>query len=100
MVVRYRFRLYLLALVTIGGFAGLLFRLWSIQIDRHEYFSSRVPGTSDLTVRVPGVRGELKDSKGVTLATNRPSFEVIFNQLVQQRYHVNESSTSFFQAVA
>ncbi len=79
MVVRYRFRLYLLALVTIGGFAGLLFRLWSIQIDRHEYFSSRVPGTSDLTVRVPGVRGEIKDCNGVTLVTNRPSFEVIFD---------------------
>lgn len=79
MVVRYRFRLYLLALITIAGFAGLLFRLWSIQIDRHEEFRSRVPGTSDLTVRVPGVRGEIKDRNGVTLVTNRPSYEVIFN---------------------
>ncbi|MFV1995320.1 MAG: hypothetical protein ACC661_07770, partial [Verrucomicrobiales bacterium] len=79
MVVRFRFRLYLLALLTVAGFAGLIYRLWSVQIERHEYYLSRVPGTSDLSVRVPGVRGEIKDRNGVTLVTNTSSYEVIFD---------------------
>ncbi len=79
MVVRFRFRLYLLSLLTMAGFAGLLVRLWSIQVDRNDYYRSLVPGTSELTVRVPGVRGEIKDRDGEVLATNKSNYEVIFN---------------------
>ncbi|MEM7147710.1 MAG: penicillin-binding transpeptidase domain-containing protein [Verrucomicrobiota bacterium] len=79
MVVRYRFRLYLLTLLTIAGFSALLVKLWSIQLKQGEYFRSIVPGTSELTVRVPGTRGEIKDVNGTPLVTNQASYEVIFN---------------------
>lgn len=79
MVVRYRMRLYLLAILFLGGIAALLAKLWSLQIDGFERFRSMVPGTSHVSVRVPGIRGEIKDRNGVTLVTNEPNFEVTFD---------------------
>ena len=63
----------------LAGFAALLVKLWSIQLKQGDYFRSIVPGTSELTVRVPGTRGEIKDVNGVSLVTNQASYEVIFN---------------------
>lgn len=79
MVFKYRFRLYLFSLALLGGFCVLVLRLWSLQIDRHAEFVKKVPGTRQLKVRVPGVRGEIKDCNGITLASNKPSFEVRVN---------------------
>ena len=76
MVTRYSLRLFLIALLMIGGFAALFMRLWVLQVKRHHEFAALVPGTSTVTQRVPGVRGEIKDRNGITLATNRATFEV------------------------
>lgn len=79
MVVKYRFRLYLFTLVMLGGFALLVFRLWSLQIDRREEFAKMIPGAKKERARIPGPRGEIKDRNGVVLATNNASFEVRVN---------------------
>ena len=79
MVVKYRFRLYLLCLVMMAGFLVLVYRLWSLQIDRHDEFVHRVPTSGEERARIPGVRGEIRDRNGVVLASNRAAFEVRIN---------------------
>lgn len=79
MVVKYRFRLYLFTLAMLCGFALLVFRLWSLQIDRHDEFAKMIPGAKKERARIPGPRGEIKDRNGVVLATNKASFEVRVN---------------------
>ena len=76
MVVKYRFRLILFTLVIIGGFGMLVYRLWYLQHPRHAEYVGKVPGQKELRIRVPGVRGEIKDRNGITLVSNKPSFEV------------------------
>jgi penicillin-binding protein 2 len=79
MVVKYRFRLYLFSLAMICGFGLLVFRLWSLQIDRREEFAKMIPGAKKERARIPGPRGEIKDRNGIVLATNKASFEVRIN---------------------
>ncbi len=79
MVVKYKFRLYLIALVMLAGFLLLTVRLWSLQIDRHAEFVKKVKVGYELKARIPGVRGEIKDRNGITLASNRAIFEVRVN---------------------
>jgi penicillin-binding protein 2 len=79
MVVKYHFRLYLLTLVILAGFGLLVFRLWSLQIDRREEFVKMIPGAKKERARIPGPRGEIKDRNGVVLASNKASFEVRVN---------------------
>ena len=79
MVVKYRFRLYLFALVMIGAFAVLSYRLWSLQFLRKEEFARMIPGAKEERARIPGPRGEIKDRNGITLAANRATFEVRVN---------------------
>lgn len=79
MVVKYRFRLYLFTLVLLMGFGALAHRLWNLSVERHEEFKNKVPGTKVLRARVPGVRGEIKDRNGITMVSNKPSFEIRIN---------------------
>ncbi len=79
MVVKYRFRLHLFTLAMLCGFGLLVFRLWSLQIDRREEFAKMIPGAKKERARIPGPRGEIKDRNGVVLATNKASFEVRVN---------------------
>ncbi|MDI1313555.1 penicillin-binding protein 2 [Prosthecobacter sp.] len=79
MVVKYRFRLYLFSLAMMCGFGLLVFRLWSLQIDRREEFAKMIPGAKKERARIPGPRGEIKDRNGIVLATNKASFEVRIN---------------------
>lgn len=79
MVVKYHFRLYLFTLAMLCGFGLLVFRLWSLQIDRREEFAKMIPGAKKERARIPGPRGEIKDRNGVVLASNKASFEVRIN---------------------
>ena len=79
MVVKYRFRLYLFTLAMLCGFGLLVYRLWSLQIDRREEFAKMIPGAKKERARIPGPRGEIKDRNGIVLATNKASFEVRIN---------------------
>jgi penicillin-binding protein 2 len=64
-----------LMLVCLGLIAT---RLWFIQIRLNTYYKGRIQGSSEVTVRLPAVRGDIKDRNGVTLVTNRPSYDVDF----------------------
>jgi penicillin-binding protein 2 len=75
----YRLRLYLLTALVLVGFGALLSRLHEFQIVRRDEFLQLVPGNRTVTVREPGIRGEITDRNGVVLARNVRNYEVSFN---------------------
>lgn len=75
----YRLRLYLLTALVLVGFGVLLTRLHEFQIERRNEFLDQVPGNRTVTVREPGIRGEITDRNGITLAKNLRKYEVSFN---------------------
>ena len=79
MTLGYRIRFYLLTVFLFGGISVILFRLFVVQIDRYEEFAAKVPGTSEVKVRIPGVRGLIRDRKGKVLVENIARYEMQFN---------------------
>ncbi|MCP4847684.1 MAG: hypothetical protein GY899_07045 [Verrucomicrobiaceae bacterium] len=59
--------------------SGLLIRLFAIQVERYEEYSAKVPGTSEVKVRIPGVRGLIRDRCGRVLVDNIARYEMQFN---------------------
>ena len=45
---------------------------------RGKVWAEKIAGRSEVTVRIPSVRGEIKDRNGLTLVSNRASYEVDF----------------------
>lgn len=91
---RYRFRLYLLTVGVLVGFGALLTRLHDFQIERREEFLQLVPGDRRVTIREPGVRGEITDRSGITLAKNVRDYEVTFNlQEIYEAYRRQHTET-------
>jgi penicillin-binding protein 2 len=76
---RYRLRLYLLTALVLTGFGALLTRLYEFQIQRRDEFLQMMPGNSTVTVREPGIRGEITDRNGILLARNLRNYEIAFN---------------------
>lgn len=56
----------------------LIARMWYVQIIKGDAYRSRIKGHSQLTVRLPAVRGEICDRNGIPLVENRASMEVEF----------------------
>jgi len=75
----YRLRLYLLTALMLVGFGVLLNRLHEFQIERRGEFLAQVPGNKTVTIREPGIRGEIVDRNGVVLAKNLRKYELWFN---------------------
>jgi penicillin-binding protein 2 len=60
------------------GMGALGLKLWWIQVAHGAEWTAQLRGSSQATVRIPSVRGEIKDRNGVTLVQNRASYEVDF----------------------
>ncbi len=75
---RKEIRIALLGLFVLLVGAGLLTRLWWVQVVRSDMYTQRIKGESNVTVRIPSVRGEIRDRTGVTLAGNRASYQLEF----------------------
>src|SRR6201997_3129879 len=73
-----RLRIQLLGLFMLLGVGSLGVRLWWIQVAHGQQWTAQIRGSSQATVRIPSVRGEIKDRNGVTLVQNRASYEVDF----------------------
>ncbi|MDY0148667.1 MAG: penicillin-binding protein 2 [Kiritimatiellia bacterium] len=67
-------RLLLLWIAMIGVFIALGFRLWNLQVAQGMEYQRRLVRQSLRSVRLPGIRGRIRDVNGVALAENRPSF--------------------------
>jgi penicillin-binding protein 2 len=60
------------------GMGALGLRLWWIQVAHGAEWTAQIRGSSRATVRIPSVRGEIRDRNGLTLVQNRASYEVDF----------------------
>src|SRR3954469_22086188 len=73
-----RLRIQLIAFLMLLGVVALGLRLWRVQVARGAEWTAKIRGSSEVTVRIPSVRGEIKDRNGLTLVQNRASYEVDF----------------------
>ena len=71
-------RLYFMALVMLMGLCVLGGKLWWEQVARGKVWRDKIANRSEVTVRIPSVRGEIRDRNGTTLVGNRASYEVDF----------------------
>jgi penicillin-binding protein 2 len=76
---KYTWRLLTLGLIMLLALGGLSARLWYVQIARGEEYTAKIRNRSQVTVRLPAVRGEILDRNGLKLVENRASFEVDFD---------------------
>src|SRR5213082_1636533 len=70
-----RLRIQFLVLLMLMGMGALGLRLWWIQVAHGAEWTAQLRGSSQATVRIPSVRGEIKDRNGLTLVQNRGSYE-------------------------
>ncbi len=71
-------RIQFLGLCMLAGLGILLLRLWWVQVARGAEWTARIQGSSEATVRIPSIRGEIRDRNGIALVQNRASYEVDF----------------------
>lgn len=70
--------------VLFVGFAMLValfavvVRLYWVQVRLHDEYVKRIRGKSEVTVRIPSIRGDIRDRNEVVLVTNRASYDVDF----------------------
>src|ERR1051326_5463184 len=69
-----RLRLQFLGLLMLMGMGALVLRLWWIQAAHGAEWTAQIRGSSQATVRIPSVGGEITDRTGVTLVQNRASY--------------------------
>jgi penicillin-binding protein 2 len=73
-----RLRIQFLGVLMLLGMGALGLRLWWIQVAHGAEWTAHIRGSSQATVRIPSVRGEIRDRNGLTLVQNRASYEVDF----------------------
>jgi penicillin-binding protein 2 len=73
-----RLRIQFLGLLMLMGIGALGLRLWWIQVAHGADWTAQLRGSSQATVRIPSVRGEIRDRNGLALVQNRASYEVDF----------------------
>ena len=71
---RFRLRLAVLALAVLACFALLAWRLYNLQVLRHEEFAERAESNRTAVVPIVPHRGEILDRNGVVLATNYKAY--------------------------
>lgn len=65
-----------LAVVVLGGLFVLLAGLWWVQVVSSKDYQANLETQSFRTVRIPAVRGRILDRNGITLAENRPTYNI------------------------
>src|SRR6187455_3357547 len=74
----HRMCIQVLAFFMLLGMGAITLRLWWVQVAHGPEWTAKIRGSSEVTVRIPSVRGEIRDRNGVTLVQNRASYQVDF----------------------
>lgn len=72
------FRIVFMAGVVLLCLGALVGKLWWVEVVCGPFYTAKMRKGSQVTVRLPAVRGEIKDRNGISLVENRASFEVNF----------------------
>ena len=71
-------RIQIIGLFFLLGLSAIIGKLWLVQVAHGEFYTQKIRGQSEVTVRIPSVRGEIRDRNGIPLVTNRASYSVDF----------------------
>ena len=71
-------RLMVAGVVFLVGLLVIVGRLYYMQVVQHSFWLGKMNTGSEVSVRIPSVRGEIRDRNGVSLAANRPSYAIEF----------------------
>jgi len=72
------FRIFIVGLLMMLCLSAILCRLWVLQVMRGEAYAAKIGSNTKVTVRIPSVRGEIRDRNGIPLVQNRASYNVDF----------------------
>jgi hypothetical protein len=75
-----RRRLVVIGLVVVALFAGLLTRLWFLQVAGGEDLAVAAQQNGDKIVQVPAIRGRILDAKGRVLAETQPVTSLVIDR--------------------
>ncbi|MBV9127229.1 MAG: penicillin-binding protein 2, partial [Verrucomicrobia bacterium] len=75
---RTEIRIQIIGLIFLIAVSAVIGKLWIVQVLQGKAYADKIKGNSQVTVRIPSVRGEIRDRDGVPLVTNRASYEVDF----------------------
>ncbi|MDR2548785.1 MAG: penicillin-binding protein 2 [Desulfobulbus sp.] len=64
--------------VIIAFFAVIVTRLWFLQVEQGEYYNQLADSNRVRSIDIAAPRGNIYDSKGREIVTNRPSFNVVW----------------------
>ncbi|MDQ6765454.1 MAG: penicillin-binding protein 2 [Verrucomicrobiota bacterium] len=73
-----RIRIEIVGVFMLLGLGAVMFKLWLVQVAHGPEWTAKIRGSSEVTVRIPSVRGEIRDRNGLALVQNRASYEVDF----------------------
>ncbi len=71
-------RIQIIGLLFLLGISAIIGKLWWVQVIKKDFYVQKIRGSGEVTVRIPSVRGEIRDRNGLVLVGNRPSFSVDF----------------------
>lgn len=74
----YHLRLLAFALLVIAACGLLTWRLWQVQVRDCALYTARLASNEVLRVRIPPVRGDIRDRNGILLAHNRSTIDIEF----------------------
>ncbi|MEO6739133.1 MAG: hypothetical protein ABIP20_02710, partial [Chthoniobacteraceae bacterium] len=85
-------RVYVLSAFMLGMLGVLSAKLWHEQFTNSKKWTDRLRKSSSVSVRIPSVRGEIRDRNGVKLVGNRTSYCVDFylQQMVKGYGELND----------
>lgn len=73
-----QFRLAFIGALMLLALTGIVLRLWQVQIAEYPKYTKLIASGSRVKVRIPAVRGEIRDRNGIPLVENRMSVDVDF----------------------
>ncbi len=75
---RIELRVQVLGFLFLCGLGSIVTRLWWMQVAHGSAWTQKLASRSEVRVRIPSVRGEIRDRNGIPLVQNRASYEVDF----------------------
>jgi penicillin-binding protein 2 len=75
---RIELRIYIVGFLVLVALGATVLKLWWVQVARGSTYSDKIAKRSEVTVRIPSVRGEIRDRNGIPLVQNRASYDVDF----------------------
>jgi penicillin-binding protein 2 len=97
-------RVIFVGFAMLSCLGALVAKLWYEQVLRGPQWTKKIASSGQVTVRIPSVRGEIRDRNGVTLVTNRASYEVDFYLSDMERGYRQKNGgkvplTEFYQTI-